>query len=68
MSGAKLSGPNLPLGLGLGLGVREAPFKLAQKIFGLCPDGLLRQLWHLKKVPKSARLSAGEGVQKPFGQ
>ena len=33
-----------------------------------CPDGQLRQLWHLKltqKVPQSARLSAGGGgVQK----
>ena len=31
-----------------------------------CPDGQLRQLWHLKltqKVPQSARLSAGGGAK-----
>ena len=34
-------------------------------------NGQWRQLWHLKlmqKVPQSARLSAGRGVQKLFGQ
>ena len=37
-----------------------------------CPNGQLRQLWHLRlrqKVPQSARLSAGEGgLQKLFWQ
>ena len=57
--------------------VREDPLTFTQKTFGhcpnggglnACPDGLLRQLRHLKKVPHSARLSVERGVQKLIGQ
>ena len=58
--------------------LREAPDKKMPGLFGhcpngeggpnTCPDGLLRQLRHLKKVPQSARLSVERGVQKLIGQ